>query len=250
MSKKPLGALLLHGFSGMPIGLGQLSSHIETLGLPYRAPTLRGHGAETPAALLGVKWTDWITDAEKAMLEILEETKKVTVIGHSLGGMIALLLAAENKEKIDSIIVAGGSTKTVSPFGPGRPLNFLAPLILKLKQKWDMTPMFADPACARYDTGYAWVPTITFLQLFEVIKETHRRLPEVTVPTLILHSRNDTSNAPEGAKVLYDTIATSTEQKKVVWFERTEHVMFLDCEAEDINRTVVEYLQGRIKLNQ
>jgi carboxylesterase len=250
MSKKPLGALLLHGFSGMPIGLGKLAHHIENLGLPYQAPTLRGHGAETPDALLRVKWTDWIIDAEKAMWQILAETEKVTVIGHSMGGMLALLLAAGYKEQIDSIIVAGGSTKSVSPFGPGRPLNFLAPVVMKVKKNWDMTPIFTDPECARYDTGYAWVPTITWLQVFEVIKETHRRLPEVTVPTLILHSRNDTANSPDGAQILYDTIATQTYQKKLVWFERTEHVMFLDCEEEEINHTVIEYLQGRIKDNQ
>ena len=103
----------------MPTGLGELANQIEKLGLPYRAPTLRGHGANTPNALLGVRWTDWIADAEKEMSELLGETEKVTIIGHSMGGMIALILAAKYSNKIDSIIVAGGSTKIVSPFGPG-----------------------------------------------------------------------------------------------------------------------------------
>ena len=246
MSKKSLGALLLHGFSGMPIGLGELANHIEKLGLPYRAPTLRGHGANTPNALLGVKWTDWISDAEKAMSEVLEETEKVTIIGHSMGGMIALILAAKYSNKIDSIIVAGGSTKIVSPFGPGRPLNFLAPIVLRLKPKWDLKPVFTDPNYVRNDTGYEWVPTITFLQLFDLIKETQKRLPEVTVPTLILHSKKDSSNSPDGAWILYSSISTPSEKKSLVWFEKTEHVMFLDCEEEVIIKTVIEYIQGRI----
>jgi len=248
MSKKSLGALLLHGFSGMPTGLGELANQIEKLGLPYRAPTLRGHGANTPNALLGVRWTDWIADAEKEMSELLGETEKVTIIGHSMGGMIALILAAKYSNKIDSIIVAGGSTKIVSPFGPGRPLSFLAPVVLRLKPKWDLKPVFTDPNYARYDTGYEWVPTITFLQLFDLIRETQRCLPEVIVPTLILHSKKDTSNAPEGARILYETIATPAENKKLVWFEKTEHVMFLDCEEEEIINTVIEYIQGRIKI--
>jgi carboxylesterase len=250
MTKKPLGALLLHGFSGIPIGLGNLAHHIETLGLPYRAPTLRGHGMDTPNALLGVKWTDWIEDAEGAMSELLEETDKVTIIGHSMGGMIALFLAAEHKEKIDSIIDAAGSTKGNSPFAPGEPLNFLAPLIPIIKKKYEMPPLFADPECTRTDTGYAWVPTITWVQVFDLMKETHKRLPKVTVPTLILHSKNDSMNTPEGAQILFDSIATPTDQKRLIWFEKTEHVMFLDCEEEEVNRAVVEYLQGRIALNQ
>jgi carboxylesterase len=249
MTKKPLGALLLHGFSGKPNGLGNLAQHIETLGLPYRAPTLRGHGMDSPNALLDVVWTDWIADAEGAMLELLEETEKVTIIGHSTGGIIALFLAAEHPEKIDSIIDAAGSTKGNSPLAPGEPLNFLARLIPIVKKKYDMPPLFADPSYARTDTGYAWVPTIVWLQVFDLMEETHKRLPKVSVPTLILHSKIDSVNAPEGAQIVYDSIATPTDQKQLVWFEKTEHVMFLDCEEEAVNRTVVEFLQKRLAHN-
>jgi carboxylesterase len=204
---------------------------------------------DTPNALLGVAWADWVADAEQAMAEVLQETEKVTVIGHSMGAMIAIILASENIEKIDSIIVAGTPIKGNSPFAPGAPLNFLVPLFSKIKKKWDMTPVFADPKYVRTDTGYEWVPTIAWLQVFDLIKETQRRLPKVTVPTLILQSKMDTGSSPEGAKILYDSIATPTEQKRLVWFEKTEHIMFLDCEEEEINRTVVEYLQGRIAQN-
>ena len=250
MTKKPLGALLLHGFSAKPNSLGNLAHHIETLGLPYRAPTLRGHGMDTPNALLGVAWTDWIADAEGAMAELLEETEKVTIIGHSMGGMIALFLAAEHKEVIDSIIDAAGSTKGNSPFAPGEPLNFLAQLIPIIKKKYEIQPLSADPDYVRTDTGYAWVPTIAWGQVFELIKETHKRLPKVSVPTLILHSKKDSVNAPEGAQILFDSIATPIDQKQLVWFEKTEHAMFLDCEEDAVNRVVVEYLQGRIAHNQ
>ena len=81
------------------------------------------------------------------------------------------------------------------------------------------------------------------------MKETHRRLPKVTLPTLILHSKNDSVNAPEGAQILYDSISTPNDQKQLVWFEKTEHVMFLDCEEEEVNRTVVGYLQKRLAQN-
>jgi carboxylesterase len=250
MTKKPLGALLLHGFSAKPNSFGNLAQHIETLGLPYRAPTLRGHGKDSPNALLDVVWTDWIADAEGAMAALLEETEKVTIIGHSMGGMIALFLAAEHPEKIDSIIDTAGSTKGNSPFAPGEPLNFLAELIPIVKKKYETPPVFADPDYIRTDTGYAWIPTIAWRQVFEVIKETHKRLPQVTVPTLILHSKKDTVNAPQGAQIVYDSISTPSEQKQLVWFEKTEHAMFLDCEEEAVNRTVVEFLQERIAHNQ
>lgn len=250
MSKKALGAVLLHGFTGMPIGLGNLAHHVERLGLPYRAPTLRGHGMASPNALADVKWTDWVEDAVQAMEEVLEETEKVTLIGHSMGGMIGIILAAENQWPIDSIIVAGTSTRVKTPFAPGDPLHFLAPLMLRLRKKGNMYPKYTDPECIRLDTGYTWLPTIAVLQLYDIVKETRKRLPELTVPTLILHSKKDSICCPEAAQLMYDTISTPADQKQLIWFEKTEHVMFLDCEAEAVNQAVVEYLQGRLKQNQ
>jgi len=250
MSNQPLGALLIHGFSGTPAGFGKLTDQIESLGLPYRAPTLNGHGAQTPNALKGVNWREWIVDCEKAMLEVLTEAEKVIFIGHSMGGCLGLTLAVDHQEKIESLIVAGGSPVMVSPFGPGRPLHFLAPIFLKTKKQWGTTPIFADLDYARYDTRYEWVPVEAFVQLFDLIKVTRERLPEVNTPILILHSKNDTTNSPKGAEVLFNNISTPKDQKQLVWFERTEHEMFLDCEQEEIIRTVVEYIEDRIKRNK
>jgi len=47
--------------------------------------------------------------------------------------------------------------------------------------------------------------------------------------------------------MLFDTISTPPSQKRLVWFEKTEHTMFLDCERAAVNRTVLEYIQERIQ---
>ena len=201
---------------------------IEALGLPYRSPTLRGHGAETPDALRGVDWKEWLRDGANALCELLTEAEKVIVIGHSMGGWIALHLAIDYREKIDSIIIAGASTRTVSSLGPGDPLNFLFPLIVKLVKKWDWPPVYADPAIAQSDpsSSYRWIPTESFVQLFCFMKATEKRLSVFNIPILILHSKKDTMNSPEGAQILYDSISTPKDQKRLVWFEKTEHCMF------------------------
>jgi len=250
MAKQPLGAVLIHGFSSTPKGLGNLAHQIEQLGLPYRAPTLRGHGLDSPDALKGVRWRDWITDAEQAIADILEETEKVSVIGHSLGGMIATFLAIENKVPLDSIIVTGGATVSNSPVAPGRPLHFLAPLVPLFQKRFAMNPEFADPALIRLDISYPWVPTGAWLPVMDLIKEIRKRMPEVTVPTLILHGKKDPANLAAGAQMLYDSISTPAAQKQLIWFEKTKHSMFLDCEAEEVIQAVVDYLKGRLKQNQ
>jgi carboxylesterase len=247
MSKKPFGAVLIHGITGTPENVKAIAPPIEALGIPVLLPTLRGHGAESPEALECVEYMDWLEDAEKALLEILEQAEKAIIIGHSMGGWIALNLASEHPDKIDSIVVAAGTTLITSPFGPYRPLHFLYPIMLKLFKKWDMPPNFADPKLTYRDPTYPWAPTDVFKPLFDFLRLTHSRLPGVNVPVLILHSRNDTTNSPDGVEPMYNRLSTPEDQKRIVWFEKTEHEMFLDCETEVVVQTIVDFVRERME---
>jgi carboxylesterase len=82
----------------------------------------------------------------------------------------------------------------------------------------------------------------SFLEFAEV---TRRRLPEVRVPTLIIQSRKDTTVSPESADIIYNTISTPEEQKRIMWLDVTEHEMFRDCEKNAIVEAVVDYVRER-----
>lgn len=246
MTKKPFGVLVLHGFSGKAVGLHRIPPPLEDLGLPCLVPTLRGHNENSPEALIGIHWSEWVEDGKKALDQLLAEVEKVIILGHSMGGWIALHLGIDHNEKIDSVIIAAASTRPVSPLGPGGRLNFIAPLFVKLKKRWDMPPVFADPEFFTVGQGYEWVPTETWLNVFDFMRATEKRLPELTVPILIMHSKNDSSNSPQGVKILDEKISTSKDQKRIIWYEKTEHDMFNDCERDAIINDVVDYVKERI----
>jgi len=248
MSKAYFGFLLLHGFSSTPDNFRNLIPHLMALGLPYRVPTLTGHGEDTPDAIRGVNWETWLADGEKALLDLLTEAEKIIVIGHSMGGWIALNLSIDHREVVDSIIIAGAATRTVNPLGPGRPLHFLVPLFVRLIKKWDWPPVYVDQVLAQDEPAYPWIPTAAFLQSFGFMMATQKRLPEVDIPILIMHSKNDSINSPKGATILYNSIATPNDQKQLLWFEETEHSMFLDCEHESVNESVVAFTKSRINV--
>jgi carboxylesterase len=113
-----------------------------------------------------------------------------------------------------------------------------------------MPPVFADPEFTTYGNGYVWVPTKTWLNVFDFMKATEKRLPDVTGPILILHSKNDSMNSPEGAALLYDRVSTPKDQKQLVWFEKTEHDMFNDCEWEAVIQTIVDYVKARTTVQE
>jgi carboxylesterase len=213
-------------------------------------PVLRGHGAESPDALRGVTWHDWVTDAQAALKDLLTEVDKVIVFGHSMGGLVTLTLAADHADDLDSIVLAAPVVQLTSPLAPGRPLHFLTPLVTRLLDRWDMPPVYADPTLAQYDSNYPWAPIDSIATLLEFVKATRNRLPEVQVPTLILQSRKDTTVAPESAHIVYNEISTPSDQKRIAWFEVTEHEMFRDCESDATIRTVVDYVRERVGLTE
>jgi len=102
ISKNPYGVLILHGFPDNPDSMRPVEEPLKALGIPIRTPLMRGHGAESPEALRGVTWHEWLADAELALTDLLTESEKAIVIGYSMGGALALMLAAEHGEKLDS----------------------------------------------------------------------------------------------------------------------------------------------------
>jgi len=247
MPKKPFGVLILHGFTASLDCVREIQPPLQALGLPSRMPVLRGHGAASPEALRGVTWQDWVADSETALLDLLTEAEKAIVIGHSMGGLAALDLAIHHADQMDSLVLAAAAVQLASPLAPGKPLSFAAPLLKLVLKKWDLPPVYADPTLAQYNTNYLWAPMDAVVTLLGFSRAIRKQLRSVKTPTLILQSRKDTTVAPDSADIIYKEISTPIGQKHIVWFEKTEHEMFRDCERAAIIEVIKSYVQERVK---
>ena len=249
MEKAKLGVLLIHGWTGSTTMMKPLVEPIEALGLPLRIPVLSGHEQLSIDAFKGVTWQQWVQDGVKALEDLLTEAEKVVIVGHSMGGMIALVLAADHPDKVDSAVTAGTPGKMSTPFAPGNRLHWLFKLIWWLVPKVNKgAKNYADPALAALDESPDVVPTYTVKQLFDFIKVQDSYLPRVKAPLLILQSRNDSAAVPESAIMLLKETGTAEDQKCILWFNQTDHGMFLDVEAEQVISSVVDFLSERLSV--
>ena len=164
-----------------------------------------------------------------------------------MGALVAITLAADlaGEEVLDSLVVAAPAVQLTSPLAPGNALSFLAPVVKRVLKKWDMPPVYADPELAEYDTNYPWAPMDAVTEVLAFSREARKRLGDIAVPTLVLQSRADTTVAPVSAEIVCDALATPSDQKRIVWFERTEHEMFRDCELDDTVLAVVDFVEQR-----
>lgn len=241
-----IGVLIIHGFTATPDSLAILEGPLKALGLPVGMPLLTGHGKPSPEALRGITCRQWIDDVSRALQEMAAKAKKIVVVGHSMGALLGLQLAAAYPGIVDSLVLAAPALRLSSLLAPGRPLNFVAVPLSSVVRKWGLKPVFAGEDVLSCPGQYDWAPTDAILSLFELIGMTLPLLPGIRVPTLILHNRRETTVLAESAELIYNSIGTTPNQKEIIWLDRSEHQIFCDCERNLAGQAVVAFVAGRL----
>jgi len=223
--KAPLGVLVLHGFTSHVGCVSPIEPLLQERNLPYRFPILRGHGGR-PEDLAGVRATDWYEDAEDALLELVTECEKAIVIGHSMGGLMALELASRRPEYVAGVIAASPALKFADPAAP------LTPILAKLIGFWPSPNAYLDDDLRKKNNqNYPRFAIDAFASLYKHAGEVTNILSFIKAPIRILQPRQDQVVAPKVATLVYDKVAS--KDKKVVWIEDGGHEMYLDRGAAE-----------------
>ncbi len=131
------------------------------MSLPTRLPALRGCEEGSADALLKVTWQDWLEDGRLALLDLLGEVDKAIIVGHSMGGMIALSLAADYPQEVDSVVTAGTPGRMLTPFAPGNKLYPLFRLLWRFIPTYNKGQLaYADQALSSWTIRCAWCPRL------------------------------------------------------------------------------------------
>jgi len=112
MSKKKPSVVMIHGGFCGPWAWDKFAARFRDRGYEVLTPTLRHHdGAKPPVALATTGLADYVADLEKMIAEL--DTPPV-LVGHSLGGLLAQMLAARTKLKA-AVLLASSSPWGVPP---------------------------------------------------------------------------------------------------------------------------------------
>ena len=91
--------LLLHGYSCSPYYFRLLIEELKKNEIPYYAPLLTGFGQKDYRLLNQIKPEDWIRDALNAYDLLAGFFEEVSVLGHSNGGSLAVIIASQRPVK-------------------------------------------------------------------------------------------------------------------------------------------------------
>lgn len=106
-SKAAIGVLLLHGYSASPQEFDHLVGPLRAAGIPFYAPLLTGFGLDDFRLLAAARPADWVRDALAAFDIVAGMAEQVSIVGHSNGGALAVIVAAHRP--VDKLILTGPS---------------------------------------------------------------------------------------------------------------------------------------------
>src|SRR5262245_48176890 len=89
----PIGCLCMHGLSASPQEMYWLGASLAEHGLTVYGARMYGHGV-TPDYLLHMRWQDWYLSLLDGYHLLKRTCDQVFVLGFSVGGLLALRLAA------------------------------------------------------------------------------------------------------------------------------------------------------------
>lgn len=102
----------IHGYTGYPGELEYPARKLADHGFTVAVPRLPGHGT-WGEDFQGSNGNQWLRAAEDAWLELASDHEKVHVMGHSMGGILAVLLAA--RFPVEKLVLMAPALKVCQP---------------------------------------------------------------------------------------------------------------------------------------
>ncbi len=228
------GILMLHGFTATPAQFKEFTRLFVERGYSVRVPLLDGHGTNVDQ-LNKCVWNDWYGTAKKHLFEMRKHSDKVFVIGQSMGGTLALHLAAHYQ--LEGLVLLAPAMKFKSL------LPLLAPVVAPLKPRWkkkdgaDIQNLKSRKESLNYDT----IPLKALNELKKLMVHVQDDLQDVHVPVLIAHSIHDHTIDFKGSKTVYEKI--SSRSKSFLELKNSYHILSLDNDKDVVLRESENFIQ-------
>jgi carboxylesterase len=230
------GVLLIHGYLTSPAEMRPLGEYLAAEGMTVLGIRLRGH-ATRPQALDDVPWEAWVANVRGGLARLREVCPWVSVAGLSLGGALALYVAAQASPA--RVVAMATPDFNVVRRMPMRWLERVARLIPALPK---LGSDVRDPAGRRARCTYHQIRLKSVLELVEFLMGTDVMLPYVHAPTLLIHARQDRVVPPASAERIAQRLGGPVA---LHWLARGGHPLLDDYDRHIAFAATRDWLLGK-----
>jgi carboxylesterase len=232
----PRGALLVHGFASTPPELRRLGEALAAQGFLCHAPALPGHGT-TPQELEHTRWQDWAAWVQEAFNDLAAECSEVVVAGQSMGGTLALHLAAHD-DRVRAVATLA------APIWLSGPLPALLPILTHVV-RWHHTGDDIDlwhPDAVEELHSYGLRPTRSINELRRLCAVVRKEIAEIRAPVFVLHGERDRTIDPRCGKEIAQRLINS-EAVQLRMLPRSGHAISVDVDRDAVNAEILQWFE-------
>jgi carboxylesterase len=231
------GVILIHGFTGSPSELRFLGECLAAEGWTVLGVRLAGHGT-TPEELAKTSWEDWVKDAEEGVNKLRQTCERVIGVGFSMGGLITLHMSSLGL--LDGVITMN-APMILQDWG-ARLARFYKPFFeyvnkpkSHLKEQESVTQGHSE----RFT--YERVPVACIESVNQAIRQVAKELQGITVPTLLMQSRQDKTVNPVSVVRIQEGLTRTSPE--IITFEKSGHVLPLGPERREVAVRVAGFIR-------
>lgn len=222
--------LLIHGFAGGSYDYSNLANDLQLYAnFDVYTFTLPGHDK---LIIKDVTREDWINEAEKQVETLIKRGyKKIYVIGHSMGGVIACHIAKKYPQ-IKKLVIASPAFRYFTF------KNDKLDILASIKQ----TPsLFKDYEPDNVLSRIFKLPIATTLEFINIVKEHSNDVKDVLCPTLILWGNMDKIVPKDGVMHVYKNI--KSDSVTLYEIENVTHDTFKSDRYDEILKIITKFLR-------
>jgi len=231
--------LLIHGFTGTPKEMRWMGEFLNERGFSCLGVRLTGHATD-PEDMIRSNWTDWTVSVEDGYSLLRSFTDNIFLAGLSMGGVLSLLMVTRLKVKG----VVAMSTPYKLPDDPRlRHIDWIAKMIPYMP-KSDEEPgaSWFDKEAWKDHVSYPQNPVRSIGQLNRLLGEMRAALPEIDVPVLLIHSRDDKYVPPESMEMIHADLANAPDRTKL-YITGSGHVVTRDAARRQVFESALEFIR-------
>jgi len=240
VKRGPADVLLfyIHGILGSPLEFRKIIEPLEIESIHGKAILLPGHGG-SGKNFVRSNLSAWINHVQHELESARKEYSKIYLMGHSLGGLLAIKAAMDNP--IKGIVLLNTPLKTW--------INFRQ---ISLSFKVIMSPgNSSDPIVDSYRRTFSvslkdwWTLPLWLNRMLDVPRMAHNTLPllkKIKVPVYVYQSIQDETVNPISAEILKNSLGNNLFS--LTYLQQSTHAYFVEAELNKILKGIKELLQN------
>lgn len=231
--------LLIHSYTSTPDEMRKLANILNKIFEEYIfVPRLKGH-AKLPSDLEGLSLKDWHNQIENDYINLSERCGRVSLVGSSIGGLIAIRIAEDYE--VNSVYAINTFFSVPYSFyhifRPEIYLEFLGPHFHYIKK--NKKGRIANPLGQEKHFTYFNMPLEPIINSKFFFLDTKENLNKINEPFFMAHSIKDPVSSFEGVKEAYEIV--SSINKKFLEVSNSEHILLRDYDNYKIIEEVVDF---------